>query len=97
MAKAPSQKKTHRNRGRLRTSKSPAVSALAFCVVKLRKARKWSQEELAAQAGITQDMVSLIENRRGSPSVETVEKIAEAFGLRIADLFDAPGAPPRKS
>ena len=74
---------------------SAAIKALAFNVRKLRKARKWSQDELAAEVDLTQDMISLIENRRSNPTILTIEQIADACGVPLADLFEAPARPPR--
>ena len=72
---------------------SATARALAFNVERHRKSKNWSQEELAAEAGITQDMVSTIENNRANPTVLTVEQIAEALGINFVDLF----APPPRS
>jgi len=74
---------------------SAAIKALAINVRKLRRARKWSQGALAAEVDLTQDMISLIENRRGNPTVLTIEQIADACGVQVADLFEAPARPPR--
>jgi transcriptional regulator with XRE-family HTH domain len=74
---------------------SAAIKALAFNVRKLRKARKWSQGELAAEVDLTQDMISLIENCRGNPTVLTVEQIADKCGIALVDLFEAPARTPR--
>ncbi len=43
--------------------------------------------EVAAQAGISRGMVSKIENGQVSTSLETLSKIAQAFGVSLAHLF----------
>lgn len=74
---------------------SAAIKALAFNVRRLRKARKWSQGELAAEVDLTQDMISLIENRRGNPTILTIEQIADACGIQVTDLFEVSARPTR--
>lgn len=52
-----------------------------------------TQEQLARDAGITMGMVSKIERgEHTNPTIETLEKIARALGVRIADLLDEPTA-----
>jgi transcriptional regulator with XRE-family HTH domain len=75
--------------------KSAALKALAFNVWKLRKARGWSQGDLAAEAGLTQDVISLIENGRANPTVLTVEQIAATYGMTLQDLFEPRARPQR--
>lgn len=76
---------------------SAALRALAYNVRRLRKARKWSQGELAAEVDLTQDAISLIENRRANPTVLTIEQIADVYGLTLRDLFEPQARPQRKS
>jgi transcriptional regulator with XRE-family HTH domain len=33
--------------------------------------------------------ISLIENARGNPTLETLEALAKSLGVRFVDLFDA--------
>jgi hypothetical protein len=40
-------------------------------------------------------MISLIENRPANPPILTIEKIADACGVPLADLFEAPARPLR--
>ena len=46
-----------------------------------------SQRELAKRAGVTNGMVSLIEQGRASPSVGSLQKILSAFPLTLAEFF----------
>lgn len=43
-------------------------------------------ETLAGEAGITKNMLSLIERGVGNPSWATVEGIANALGLSVSEL-----------
>ena len=43
-------------------------------------------ETLAGEAGITKNMLSLIERGEGNPSWATVEGIAKALGVSVASL-----------
>ncbi|MBI1737166.1 MAG: helix-turn-helix domain-containing protein [Candidatus Rokubacteria bacterium] len=55
----------------------------------LRMERALQQRQLAEKAGLTPSMVSQIESGRLTPSLHTLGKIAAAFGVPIATLFDA--------
>ena len=68
---------------------SQATKALARNVRRLRKEKGWTQDELAAKLKIEQMAVSLIENNRSNPTLQTLEAIAACLGVRFVDLFDA--------
>lgn len=59
-------------------------------IKKLRVEKGITQEVLADKAGISVDFLSLIERGRNAPSFENLEKLAEAFGVPVKDLFDFP-------
>ena len=63
-------------------------SALGQRIKALRAERDLQQRQLAEKAGLTPSMVSQIESGRLTPSLHTLGKIASAFGLPIASLFD---------
>ncbi|MET4356387.1 transcriptional regulator with XRE-family HTH domain [Bradyrhizobium sp. RT9b] len=67
---------------------SQIAKALARNVLRLRKDKGWTQDELAAKLGVEQMAVSLIENARSNPTLETLEVIADCFGVRFIDLFE---------
>jgi transcriptional regulator with XRE-family HTH domain len=54
----------------------------------LRKAKGWSQEELAERARIHRTFVSQIERATKSSTIDTVEKIAQALGTTCGELLD---------
>ena len=56
-------------------------------LLRLRQAHGMSQRELAKRAGMTNGAISMIEKNRVSPSVATLRKILEAFGLSLAVFF----------
>ena len=55
---------------------------------RLRKERGWSQEALAAEAGLDRTYVSGIERRVKNPTITVVERVAVALNCRPGDLLD---------
>ena len=56
-------------------------------VRQIRKERGWSQERTAAEASIDRVTLVDIEIGKSSPSVETLQKLASALGVEVADFF----------
>ena len=58
----------------------------------LRQARHVTLRELATRAGVTESFLSQVEREVTSPSIASVQRIARALDLGIAELFvdDAP-------
>lgn len=58
-------------------------------LVKIRKQKGWSQEKLAVESGISYNTIIKIE-RGGikNPKIETVIKLADAFGVSIDELVE---------
>lgn len=56
-------------------------------IYRLRTLKEWSQEELARRAGLQRSHVSRIEAGKYAVTLETVESIAEAFGMTV-DIID---------
>lgn len=52
-------------------------------ISKLKKLKKMSQVELAAQTGISRDAISKYERDEVIPSVEYAKRIADAFGVSL--------------
>lgn len=55
-------------------------------IAQLRQARKAaniSQAKLAELAGMSQQQISMYENGVKSPSIDTVQRIAEVLGLQL--------------
>jgi len=64
------------------------VTPLGDRIRRLRAERELQQRQLAEKADLTPSMVSQIESGRLTPSLNTLGKIAAAFGVPIAALFD---------
>jgi len=62
----------------------------------LREARGWSQEKLAYTAGVSLGTIQNAEGGRGVRS-QTLQKIADALGLQIGDLFVTNGKRKRRA
>src|SRR4051812_3903690 len=60
-----------------------------------RGRRGWSIADLAETAGLSKGFVSQIENDKTSPSLDTLERLAEALGVAVVELLrPAEAAPP---
>lgn len=64
------------------------TSAVAGQVRELRAARGWSFEELAGRSGVSKGMLVQIEAARTNPSIGTLCRVADAFGVSIAQLLE---------
>jgi transcriptional regulator with XRE-family HTH domain len=53
----------------------------------LREERGWSQEQLAAQAGLNRSYLGEIERGRAMPTLTTVAKLANALEIRLSSLM----------
>ena len=67
---------------------SAVTSAVARQVRELRAARGWSFEELAGRSGVSKGMLVQIEGARTNPSIGTLCRVADAFGVNIARLLE---------
>jgi len=67
---------------------TPTVYALLGRRVRTeRLARHLTQQELADLAGLDTAHLSRIESGKAVPSINMVKKLADALGLRIAEMF----------
>jgi transcriptional regulator with XRE-family HTH domain len=55
----------------------------------LRETRNLTQKDLALLAGVSQPTIAHIEKNTKDPSVETLNKIANALDIHIATLFSS--------
>jgi transcriptional regulator with XRE-family HTH domain len=92
--KRKKQPKPFSDRFPIRTS--TALKMLAENVRDRRKALDLSQATLAASIAVDQTEISKIENGRGNPTVLFAERLAEALGVSLADLF-APRSEPKSA
>lgn len=59
-------------------------------VRELRKARGWTLEQAARQAGLARSTLSKIENGQMSPTYEALKKLADGLTISIPQLFTPP-------
>jgi transcriptional regulator with XRE-family HTH domain len=59
---------------------------LAGAVARLRAARGWTLDQLAAQSGVSRAALSRLENGEVSPSAEVLARLAGAYGLGVSQL-----------
>lgn len=62
-------------------------SRVAGRVKQLRRAHRLTQEQLAERAGLSYKFIGEIERGTGNPSLETLEKLSEAFSIDVTELF----------
>ena len=53
----------------------------------LRAERDWSQQDLAAQLGVSRQSVNAIETGKYDPSLPLAFRIAALFAMQIEDIF----------
>lgn len=53
----------------------------------LREARNLSQRQLADMSGVTNGMISMVEQNRTSPSVSSLKKILDGLTVSISEFF----------
>lgn len=57
-------------------------------VRKLQEERGWSTYKLAYESGLTQSTLSNMFARGTCPTVDTLEKICDAFGISLSEFFE---------
>jgi transcriptional regulator with XRE-family HTH domain len=75
----------------------PTPEAVAAAVARnarrLRTARGWSLDQLAARSGVSKGMLVHLEQARTNPSLGTLCKVAETLGVSLAGLVELHEAP----
>jgi transcriptional regulator with XRE-family HTH domain len=66
---------------------TPEVLDLGLRVRELRKAKQWTLEQAAVQAGLARSTLSKIENGQMSPTYEALKKLAQGMGMSVPQLF----------
>jgi transcriptional regulator with XRE-family HTH domain len=56
----------------------------------MRRERGWTLEQLASLSGVSRSMLSEIERGAANPTLGVAFRIAQAFGLSLGDLVEAP-------
>lgn len=67
--------------------KLSAREQFANRVRELRAERGWSQDDLAAAAGLHRTYIGTVERAEQSITLDSVEKIAKAFKVPISEMF----------
>ena len=73
---------------RNRSATIPIVAKMAAGLRRIREARGWSQERLAAKAGIHRVYLTRLESARQDPRLSTVAKLAKALGVPVTKLLE---------
>ena len=66
---------------------------LAVRVRELRKAKNWTLEQAARQAGLARSTLSKIENGQMSPTYDALKKLAVGLGISVPQLFTPKASP----
>lgn len=69
------------------------AAAVARNTRRLRTARGWSLDHLASRSGVSKGMLVHLEQARTNPSLGTLCKICETFGVSLASLVELHEAP----
>jgi transcriptional regulator with XRE-family HTH domain len=77
---------------------SPASDAVARSVAqtvrRYRAERGWTLDELSARCGVSRGLLVAIEQQRANPSIQTLTRVAESFGITLARLVSLADTPP---
>src|SRR5688500_6084769 len=63
-------------------------------VRQLRKKKGWTLEQLSTACGVSRSMLSQIERNQANPTLGVAFRIAQALGMSLGRLGDAPDATP---
>ena len=63
-------------------------------IVEFRTAKGWSEYQLAEESGMTQSTISSWYRRHMTPSIPSLERICDAFGISLSQFFMESGAQP---
>ncbi|MCR5882968.1 helix-turn-helix domain-containing protein [Rhizobacter sp. J219] len=70
-----------------RSTNASARAVLAENIVRLRKERGWSQEELAFECGLHRTFVAHTERQARNISLDNIERVAAALGVAPWELL----------
>jgi transcriptional regulator with XRE-family HTH domain len=68
-----------------RRDSAHAKPLLAQNIRRMRRAKSWSQYDLTNEAGAQQALISSLEARDANPTLESLDKIAGALGVLLAE------------
>lgn len=70
------------------TEPAGLAGALARTVTALRAERGWSLDQLAGRSGVSKGVLVAVEQGRSNPSLATLARIGDAFGIPVTRLLD---------
>jgi transcriptional regulator with XRE-family HTH domain len=75
------------------TGSVPTEPDLGSTIRRLREERNLSLKEVAMRSDLTPSFLSQVERNITSPSVASLRKVAQAFGVPLTSLFQGPSIP----
>ena len=60
-------------------------------IKELRRDKNLSQEEFAAEVGLSRSYLSLLETAKQDPSLSTLFRVAKVLGLSVSELLEVDG------
>ena len=69
------------------TPQQKSAAAIPDVIRSLRAFRGWTQEDLAAAAGMQRSYIAKIEQLATNPKIRIVERISLAFGVPMSVMF----------
>jgi transcriptional regulator with XRE-family HTH domain len=67
-----------------------AAVPIALAIRRLRSARSWTLDELAARSGISRRLIVQIEQAQANPSIGTLLRLADSFEVTLSELLPEP-------
>jgi transcriptional regulator with XRE-family HTH domain len=71
-----------------RAKRAPEAVAFGAAVRERRRAKEWTQEQLAERAGVAAIHVGFVERGENVPKLTMILRIAKALGVRPGELID---------
>lgn len=56
-------------------------------ILELRKARNWTEYQLAEKSGLTQSTISSWYRKKIIPTIPSLEKVCNAYGITLSQFF----------
>lgn len=69
------------------TAAGSARAALSANLIRLRRAKGWSQEDLALEAGLHRTFIAHVERQARNISLDNIERLASALGVQSFELL----------
>jgi transcriptional regulator with XRE-family HTH domain len=73
----------------LAVSETQVLGALAHRIKTMRRRHRLTQEQLAHKAAMQRSYLADLERGSRNPSIRTLVRIANAFGVPVSALFDS--------